>query len=244
MKIEIGGQRKMDGWTNLDLKEGFNVILDELPVEDNSVEYLYMSHVIEHMPMRTSLRVLSNLYKKLKPGGKIRILCPDFDQLTYRLFDPRMKTIDIEPEERYEPWLRQDEWKVGTIPAPNILFGPLGIANAVFLTAHEAVDTEGNRIESDLYLTLPDGRIVAGVSHAACWNAMLLEQVLYTCGYRNMEQTDFEDIDCQQDRKGQLCMNAYKEKNATHKGGFLEFIEKNKIDEHWFLGARPMLLER
>jgi len=238
MKIEIGGQREMDGWTNLDLKEGFNVILDQLPVEDNSVEYLYMSHVIEHMPMRISIRVLSNLYKKLKPGGKIRILCPDFDQLMYRLFDPSMATI--EKETRYEPWLNGDEWKVGTIPPPYVLFGPLSIANAMFLTAHEPIDTEGNMIESDLYLSLADGRIVAGVSHAACWNATLLEQVLYACGYRNIQLTGFEDIDCEQERKGQLCMNAYKEENAAHKGGFKEFIEKNKIAEYWRRGIRPM----
>jgi len=239
MKIEIGGQREMEGWANLDLKEGFNVIMDELPVEDNSVEYLYISHVIEHMPMRTAIRVLSNLYKKLKPAGKIRILCPDFDQLMCRLFDPSM--VEVSWQTRFEPWLHGDDWKVGTIPPVYSLFGALGIANAMFLTAHEPLDMDGKLIESDLYLTLSDGRVVAGVTHAACWNAELLEQILYACGYRNMEVTGFEDIDCEQERKGQLCMNAYKEENATHKGGFKEFVEKNRILEHWMAGSRPTM---
>jgi hypothetical protein len=242
MKIEIGGQREMEGWVNLDLKEGFNVILDELPVEDNSVEYLYMSHVIEHMPMRTAIRVLSNLYKKLKSGGKIRILCPDFNQLVHRLFNPSM--VEVENQTRFEPWLNPDAWKVGTIPPLYNLFGALSVANATFLTAHEPINTKGEPIESDLYLTLPDGRRIAGVTHAACWNAELLEQILYACGYRNIEVTGFEDIDKEQERKGQLCMNAYKEENAAHKGGFKEFIEENRIFENWMAGHRPMMMRQ
>ena len=66
MKIEIGGMRSIPGWLSLDNREmDFNIITDELPVDDESVDYLYMSHVIEHIPIVCAESVFKKIFSKL-----------------------------------------------------------------------------------------------------------------------------------------------------------------------------------
>ena len=219
MKIEIGGQREMDGWTNLDLKEGFNVILDELPVEDNSVEYLYMSHVIEHIPFVYAAQVLHNLYKKVKPGGKIRILCPDMDVIVDKIFHEKTR----------EPWINFADWKIGTVPFVNVIFGNDAIANAAFMTAHPMRNSLGRPTGCDLYLSTPDGRLIGGITHCACWSGQMLGKMLHIAGFRNVTRTGFEEIDTEQERLGQLCMNGYKLEETKHTGGLGEFIRSQGL---------------
>ncbi len=46
-----------------------------------SVDMLYASHVIEHLPRRDVPATLKEWYRVLKPGGVLRFGVPDFDQL-------------------------------------------------------------------------------------------------------------------------------------------------------------------
>jgi len=219
MKIEIGGQREMDGWTNLDLREGFNLILDELPVEDDSVEYLYMSHVIEHIPFVYAPQVLHKLYKKTKPGGKIRVLCPDMDVIVNKLFHEKTR----------EPWMKPADWKIGTVPFTYAIFGIDAIANAAFVTSHPMRNFDNTSTDCDLYLATPDGRVIGGITHCTCWSAQMLGKMLHIAGFRNITRTGFEEIDTGQERLGQLCMNGYKLEDPEHTGGLGEFIRSQGL---------------
>jgi len=83
-KLEIGGENR-PGWLNLDHKKKrpggkkgqFNIVLDELPVPDGHLEFVYMSNVLEHILLKYARTVLSKLAKKIKVGGILRLAVPD-----------------------------------------------------------------------------------------------------------------------------------------------------------------------
>lgn len=80
MKIDIGcGNKVLDGFERWDIKDGRKAYPIELP--DNSVEEIHASHILEHFPHRSTLSVLKEWVRVLKPGGLIQIAVPDFNKI-------------------------------------------------------------------------------------------------------------------------------------------------------------------
>lgn len=52
-------------------------IVKGLPVTAQSVDGLYASHVLEHLPLDACHRALANSRALLKPGGRFRLVVPD-----------------------------------------------------------------------------------------------------------------------------------------------------------------------
>ena len=48
-----------------------------LPLDDNCVTGVFTEHCIEHVPLESGDLVLSEIYRVLKPGGRVRIVVPD-----------------------------------------------------------------------------------------------------------------------------------------------------------------------
>lgn len=48
-----------------------------LPFADNTFDYVYSSHLIEHLAQQVCNRLLRECYRVLKPGGVLRIVVPD-----------------------------------------------------------------------------------------------------------------------------------------------------------------------
>lgn len=93
-KLNIGGGKghpRLPGWQIVDLREGADVRLDistdRLPFEDNSVDVIFTSHTLEHIPQQRLGHVLGEFRRVIKPGapgqregfegGIVRILVPD-----------------------------------------------------------------------------------------------------------------------------------------------------------------------
>ncbi len=74
-----GGQFKLDGFTTVDRKVGTEVY--PLTYPDDSVEEIVASHILEHFGHREVRSVLTDWVRALKPGGKIRIAVPDFEEV-------------------------------------------------------------------------------------------------------------------------------------------------------------------
>jgi len=55
----------------------YDLRVDNLPFEDNSVDNIYISHVIEHIESQFVIKFISESYRVLKEGGVLRIACPD-----------------------------------------------------------------------------------------------------------------------------------------------------------------------
>jgi len=50
-----------------------------LPFPDESVDYLYSSHLLEHLSKEDANKLLKEAYRVLKKGGVIRICVPDLE---------------------------------------------------------------------------------------------------------------------------------------------------------------------
>ena len=86
MKLNIGaGTIEIEGFTPVDRNVGLEAY--PLAYEDNSVDEIRASHILEHVPATLTQSVLRDWVRVLKPGGKIRIAVPDFDKIAGELRD-------------------------------------------------------------------------------------------------------------------------------------------------------------
>ena len=87
--LNVGsGHQTIDGFISLDLDSDwyrakgrkfieYNMMEDALPCADESVDNIYCSHVVEHLPDATAARFISEAHRVLKPSGTLRLACPD-----------------------------------------------------------------------------------------------------------------------------------------------------------------------
>ena len=87
------GQRTKKGmFKNARVTENTQFIkadITKLPFKDNYADYIECNDVIEHQPMRMVPDVLKEMYRVLKPGGKLGIGTTNFDELA------RLWTINV-----------------------------------------------------------------------------------------------------------------------------------------------------
>ena len=85
MKLHLGcGNRYIPGFFHID---GFDAphidhvcSIENLSfIEDNSIELIYSSHVLEHFKRARLPEVLKEWNRVLKPGGILRVAVPDFE---------------------------------------------------------------------------------------------------------------------------------------------------------------------
>lgn len=50
-----------------------------LPFEDNSIDAIYHSHLLEHLDRDIARVLLIEIYRVLKPGGVVRVVVPNFE---------------------------------------------------------------------------------------------------------------------------------------------------------------------
>lgn len=86
IKLDLGsGGKGKDGCYSIDLVElkGVDIVadlnkpLDDIP--DNSTEYIYSRHALEHV--NELLQLMKEIYRITKPGGKIEIIVPHYSNV-------------------------------------------------------------------------------------------------------------------------------------------------------------------
>ena len=85
MKLNLGCQiHYFDGWTNQDIvgdnpEMKVDLVCDaiKLPLEDESVDFIYAGHLIEHFYPDTLPIAIEEWYRVLKKGGKLVVITPD-----------------------------------------------------------------------------------------------------------------------------------------------------------------------
>ena len=93
MKINIGGETKKDGWKNLNVQKKPNVdivgnIEDLSQFEDESIEEIYASHIIEHVDQKNIQNTFKGIFRILKKEGKFYVSVPDMDVLCHFFVSP------------------------------------------------------------------------------------------------------------------------------------------------------------
>lgn len=81
LKIHLGcGDRIYKDWKNIDLISHPKIIRHDLtkplPYENNSVDFIYSEHFLEHLDEVDGLNLLTDCYNKLKVGGVLRLSIP------------------------------------------------------------------------------------------------------------------------------------------------------------------------
>jgi len=86
-KLQLGcGNHIIEGWLNSDyLPDNPNILnLDvtkPFPIEDHQIDYIFSEHMIEHINYSEGNYMLSECYRVLRNGGKVRISTPDMRYL-------------------------------------------------------------------------------------------------------------------------------------------------------------------
>lgn len=98
--LNVGcGKRLHPSWINIDiLPTDPEVMVYDIrrsfPFDDNSVDVVYHSHVLEHIPKAEVPEFLQECYRVLKPGGIMRVVVPDLEQIIrqyIRLLEQNLK---------------------------------------------------------------------------------------------------------------------------------------------------------
>jgi predicted SAM-dependent methyltransferase len=80
------GPNELSGWLNTDIRSVspsviYVDIMEPLPFPDESFDYIYSEHLIEHIPFEWGLNHLKECLRVLKHGGTIRISTPNMQFL-------------------------------------------------------------------------------------------------------------------------------------------------------------------
>lgn len=83
IRLNIGaGRYEIPGFISIDRKNGTEAY--PLEFDDKSVDEIVASHILEHFSHLEVGKVVEHWFQKLKPGGRIRIAVPDFENLAKR----------------------------------------------------------------------------------------------------------------------------------------------------------------
>jgi predicted SAM-dependent methyltransferase len=114
LRLHLGrGSEIKSGWINVDLNMSGTtppmpldvapdtryVIYDlrsgQLPLDDGSCQFIYSSHVLEHLDYRDGLRLLRDCHRLLEPGGVFRTGVRDFRGMFRAYLDTDYKHLDV-----------------------------------------------------------------------------------------------------------------------------------------------------
>jgi predicted SAM-dependent methyltransferase len=87
-KVHLGcGLTPFDGWDNLDILDLPGIIKHDLrqplPYLENSIDYIFSEHFLEHLDEVDGYGLLSDCFAKLKNDGILRISLPCLDEILY-----------------------------------------------------------------------------------------------------------------------------------------------------------------
>jgi predicted SAM-dependent methyltransferase len=86
IRLHMGGTERVDGWTNINIQPGecVDIVADVRDLSafgDGTVEEIYASHVLEHLPFTAAGEALDEWHRALRPGGRLRVAVPDIDTI-------------------------------------------------------------------------------------------------------------------------------------------------------------------
>jgi len=141
MKLNLGcGTYKLDDYINIDIDKSVNPNIicnlggDILPFKDNSVDYVYSKHFLEHLVQEETKHLLMELYRICKNKSLIDFIVPHYmNPVAYQLghrqrisenyFDVFKKFFDVD----YHVSLQRYRPKYKRLPLPFLMIIPCNI---------------------------------------------------------------------------------------------------------------------
>ena len=105
IKLHIGCETVyMDGWINIDNNSDNNIekldmnvdLRNRLPFEDDSVDFIFNEHFLEHLTWDEGLQAIKEFMRVLKPGGVLRIAMLDLARSVQIYEDKNWEINNIE----------------------------------------------------------------------------------------------------------------------------------------------------
>lgn len=85
LKVNLGcGNLTKEDYINIDMRqlEGVDIVADVRDIPLDNINELYLAHVIEHFPeIEMENYILPYWYSLLSVGGKIRVICPNWESM-------------------------------------------------------------------------------------------------------------------------------------------------------------------
>mgnify|MGYP000914503847 CR=1 FL=1 len=85
LKLNVGcGSVKFPGWVNIDIEPNADLVVDlrnGLPLKDNTADFIYNEHFIEHLSFEDGEKAVKEFYRVLKGGGVLRIATPELNYI-------------------------------------------------------------------------------------------------------------------------------------------------------------------
>lgn len=189
--IEIGGQRNLPGWTNLGFRDNnFNIILHDIECDNDYLDNIYWSHVIEHIPPCYIEDVLIKMYNKLKTGGCLRTVCPDLKQIVNAYVNKDVNKLET--------------YLFGSTPECYKKMGLGGMFISKICTTHKYSPHDDENL-----LYTGERKQIGSLSHIGGYDEDMLTNLLKNVGFSKIERTGLIHLDPHK-KNGQLCINAYK----------------------------------
>lgn len=117
-KLEIGVNTKRiaKDWDTLDIIKGDDIdivadIREKLPIEDDTYDLVYMSHVLEHIEWYKIKDVFHEIFRIIRKDGFVEIFVPDIDKIIYAYQNEIIPDDWYKYNEQKDPFV----WFIGRI---------------------------------------------------------------------------------------------------------------------------------
>jgi len=96
VKLNLGcGPNYLKNWVNIDIRTDVKAdkyldLTKTLPFPDNSVQFIYNEHFIEHITYDQSVSFLKECYRVLKPTGVLRISTPNLEWVIEKYLEGKL----------------------------------------------------------------------------------------------------------------------------------------------------------
>ncbi len=108
-KLQVGaGENFLPDWLNTDIDPvleniAYLNVTEQFPFVDHTFDYIFSEHLIEHLSYKEGLFMLREMFRILKPGGKVRIATPNILKMI-ELYTPKKN----EAQKKYLTWSSEE----------------------------------------------------------------------------------------------------------------------------------------
>lgn len=224
-------------WINVDFQSnGDGVIAHDLnkgiPYKNSSFDAVYHSHLLEHFSKQYAPTFIKECYRVLKPGGIIRVVVPDLEQITRLYLDSLDSALkgDTKAQQRYE-WLMLElydqtvrempggemleYWKQNPMPAESFVIERYGSEVLNFLQQFRMKNTANSDMYTPCTSTCKVDNLgerqspqkigefrLSGEIHKWMYDRYSLSNLMHQAGFNNIRT-------CQATKSGIVNFNTY-----------------------------------
>jgi len=176
-------------WINIDMQSSGSEVtahnlFNGIPYADNSVDVVYHSHLLEHMPKQFGPVFMRECFRVLKNGGIIRVVVPDLEQIVREYIKNLENALndDAHAANRYE-WIMLelfdqtvrnysgggmlDYWKQNPMPAESYVFERCGSEAFNAVMSLRKIPSQPSSTQDPMILAMqnPNNQILIQMAH-------------------------------------------------------------------------------